>query len=420
MDLLYLTASTVSRPTARIFCILTVVAVAACDKVPLLAPTQSTITLTVSTTALGVNGTAQIIATVIEQSGTPVQNGTMVTFTGSLGSFDPPEASTTNGKATTTFRPNGQSGAASIGAVSGGAKAEPVVVNIGGAAAGQVVVRAEPATVSVNGGSVEIVASVTDASGNGLGGVPVVFSATNGTLSSNTAVTDNAGTARTSLQTTRTSVVTAAVGTKTATVTVNAVTLPNVTITVASGAGGQQPEVGTPITFTVTTPSTSGANSNPIRNVVVDFGDGTQENLGALNGSTTISHTYQQPGTYRVTATATDTDGLTNSGTTTISVSERSPITVTMEANPNPVCTGPPPCTQGGLVEFRATASVGSSFTSAGLTYFWNFGDGTTRTTTGGSTNHAYTRSGTFTASVRVRGPNGQEGFAERTIRVTQ
>src|SRR5687767_10075493 len=99
MDLLYLTASTVSRPFARSFCILAVVALAACDKVPLLAPTQSTITLTVSTTALGVNGTAQVIATVIEQSGTPVQNGTVVTFTGSLGSFDPPESSTTNGKA---------------------------------------------------------------------------------------------------------------------------------------------------------------------------------------------------------------------------------------------------------------------------------------------------------------------------------
>jgi PKD repeat protein len=244
----------------------------------------------------------------------------------------------------------------------------------------------------------------------------VVFSANNGTLSSNTAVTDNAGTARTSLQTTRTTVVTAAVGSKTATVTVNAVTLPNITIAVAAG-GGQQLEVGTPITFTVTTPSTSGANSNPIRNVVVDFGDGTQENLGALNGSTTISHTYQQPGTYRVTATATDADGFTNTGTTTISVSERSPITVAMDATPNPVSlTGP---TQG-LVEFRATASIGSSFTSAGLTYFWDFGDGTTRTTTGGATNHRYLSARAFSASVRVRGPNGQEGFAERTILVTQ
>jgi hypothetical protein len=392
------------------------VAVAACDKVPLLAPTQSTITLTVSTTALGVNGTAQVIATVIEQSGTPVQNGTVVTFTGSLGSFDPPEASTSNGKATTTFRPNGQSGTASIGAISGGAKAEPINVNIGGAAVAQVVVRAEPATVSVNGGSVEIVASVTDANGNGVAGVPVVFSATNGTLSSNTALTDNTGTARTSLQTNRTSAVTAAVGAKTSTpVTVNAVALPNVTIAVASGVGGQQLEVGTPITFTVTTPSTSGANSNPIRSVVVDFGDGTQENLGALNGSTNISHTYQQPGTYRVTATATDADGFTNTGTTTISVSERSPITVTMDATPNPVSRSG---TTQGLVEFRATASIGSSFTSAGLTYFWDFGDGSSRTTTGGATNHVYSRTGIFTASVRVRGPNGQEGFAERTIRV--
>ena len=161
------------------------VAAAACDKVPLLAPTQSTITLSVSSTAMGVNGTAQVIATVTEQSGTPVQNGTLVTFTGSLGAFDPPEAETVNGKATTTFRSNGESGTAKIGAVSGGAKATELDLRIGGAAAEQVVVRAEPTTIPATGGNAQIVASVTDISGNPLAGAPVVFSADNGVLSSN-------------------------------------------------------------------------------------------------------------------------------------------------------------------------------------------------------------------------------------------
>ena len=43
-------------------------ATGACQKVPLLAPTGSTITLTVASTALPVNGTTDIIAQVLESA----------------------------------------------------------------------------------------------------------------------------------------------------------------------------------------------------------------------------------------------------------------------------------------------------------------------------------------------------------------
>ena len=52
------------------------VSVAACDKVPLLAPTASVITVVSSRSVLPVKGSAEIIATVIEPSGTPANNGT--------------------------------------------------------------------------------------------------------------------------------------------------------------------------------------------------------------------------------------------------------------------------------------------------------------------------------------------------------
>jgi adhesin/invasin len=184
MHLVYFLDSSVSRATAAFFLGFTMLFAAACDKVPLLAPTESTVNLTVSTTTLAVNGTAQVIATVIEQAGTPVQNGTHVTFTGSLGTFEPPEAVTQNGKAVTTFRAGGQSGTAMIGAVSGAARAEEVEVKIGGAAAEQVSVRSTPTSVPVTGGTAQVIAVVTDASGNPLPGAPVVFTADNGTLSS--------------------------------------------------------------------------------------------------------------------------------------------------------------------------------------------------------------------------------------------
>ena len=148
-----------------------------CDSVPLLAPTQSTITITTNRTILPVNGEATITATVIEQSGTPVHNGTVVTFTTTLGAIDPVEACTNGGTSTACLTAGTQSGTTSVGAISGGAVATPIEIQIGGAAASALVLTASPGTVPSAGGTVTLVASVTDASGNRLAGVPVSFAA---------------------------------------------------------------------------------------------------------------------------------------------------------------------------------------------------------------------------------------------------
>ena len=79
---------------------LAAVGATSCDKMPLSAPTESIITLFANSTSVGLNGSVDITATVIESAGTPVQNGTVVTFTTTLGTIDPVEARTNNGKAT--------------------------------------------------------------------------------------------------------------------------------------------------------------------------------------------------------------------------------------------------------------------------------------------------------------------------------
>src|SRR4029453_16736109 len=101
---------------------------ASCDKVPLLAPTGSVITLFATATTVPSNGSMEIVATVIEQgqstaapttpttpgqtpttpttptssssqgAGTPVHNGTVVTFTTTIGRVEPAEARTNNGQ----------------------------------------------------------------------------------------------------------------------------------------------------------------------------------------------------------------------------------------------------------------------------------------------------------------------------------
>ena len=178
----------------------------ACDKVPLMAPSESTLTLNTSHTILAPNETAEISATVIESSGTPVQNGTLVLFTTTVGQFDLREARTHNGVAAVRLAAGSASGVASVDASSGVGEGRPTRrhPSIGTAAADTVTISADPATVPATGGTVTLIATVLDESGRGLAGLPVSFSADAGTLSATSAVTDAAGEARVCLRRSRT------------------------------------------------------------------------------------------------------------------------------------------------------------------------------------------------------------------------
>jgi adhesin/invasin len=171
---------------------------AACDKMPLLAPPQSTIKLATAGSVVQANGTTEILATVLESSGTAVQNGTSVTFTTNLGALSPIEARTNNGMAVVQFLGNGQSGKATIRAVSGGATSDPLELTVGAAAVGRMVVTANPNQVA-SGASSTITATVTDTNGNPLSGLVVSFSTDNGTLSTSSATTSFNGQAQTTL-----------------------------------------------------------------------------------------------------------------------------------------------------------------------------------------------------------------------------
>ena len=109
------------RPKGFFLLVAAALLAAACDSVPLLAPSGSTIILTATNNAIAANGTAQLIAQVLEPSGTPPHPGTQVIFTTTLGVVEPGEVETdVNGRAMATFRPNGINGTATIIAASGG------------------------------------------------------------------------------------------------------------------------------------------------------------------------------------------------------------------------------------------------------------------------------------------------------------
>src|SRR5579871_5962409 len=188
----------------------------ACQKVPLLAPSGSTITLTAGVNALPVNGTAQIIAQVIEPSGTPPHSGTQVTFTTTLGSVEPANVETdANGQAITTFKAGAANGTAVITAISGGVSASgnnAVRIAVGTAAVGRVALTANPTIVPANGGTTTLTASVFDINGNPLVSAPVSFSTTAGSLDVFVATTDANGVATAHLTTANQATVTATVG----------------------------------------------------------------------------------------------------------------------------------------------------------------------------------------------------------------
>ena len=163
-----------------------------CNKAPLFAPTESIITLTASRLASAGNGDTELIATVIEQSGTPVQNGTTVIFTTTLGTIEPREARTKGGTATAILRAGAQSGTATVSAFSGSTRADDLTIEI--AVTQTVILSVTPGSLPSSGGVVQLIAVVHDANGNPLQEIPVVFTADAGVLSNTTAVTD--GTAR--------------------------------------------------------------------------------------------------------------------------------------------------------------------------------------------------------------------------------
>src|SRR4026209_2810619 len=132
----------------------------ACQRVPLLAPSGSTITLTTSTTVLPMNGSVAIVAQVLEPAGTPPHSGTHTIFTTTLGTVEPSEIETNaNGQATVRFNAGSASGTATISASSGGASTGTggtIKIGIGAAAVGRISVGANPGTVPASGGNVTI------------------------------------------------------------------------------------------------------------------------------------------------------------------------------------------------------------------------------------------------------------------------
>ena len=375
----------------------------ACQKVPLLAPSGSTITLTALATVLPTNGTTDIIAQVIESGGSPPHSGTSVTFTTNLGSVEPANAETDiSGRVTVKFKAGASSGTATITAISGGVSASgsnAIKVAIGAAAVGKVTIDANPSTIPATGGTALITSTTFDVNGNLIGGVPISFTTDAGAVSPAVTNTDANGKAQTTLTTTKAATVTASAGlagvtggtgttttaAQTATVKVNVNVSPSITIGSPSPAA---PTVGQSVTFPLT--YAADANGSPVQSVTVEFGDNARTVYPGKPGS--VAHTYNAIGSYTVRATVLDALGDTSSASQSVNVGALGSVTVGSPSPSSP--------TVGQAVTFPLTFNdTGNTIQRISA----DFGDGTGAVSYGGkptSINHTYSSGGTF--AVRV------------------
>ncbi len=416
------------------FAVIAAVVAISCDRVPLTSPTGSTILLSTSTNIVPIDGSAEITATVTESAGTAVQNGTTVVFRADLGRMDPPESQTVNGRAVSRYFASGQSGVVRINAYSGAAATggsttsgnsstapgAPLTILVGGAAASRLSVRAEPPNIPQTGGTIQIFANVADVNGAPVNGAPVAFTiggtgTGTGILGSPSTTTNASGVAQTSLTTNQTTTVTATVSTAgaTAAVTANVVitALPVPTITLACPTTTQS--VGVAVNCTATATVTSGGSA--IQNLTINWGNGSGErSFGNAAGASVVSNTYTAPGTYVVTAAATDINSQRATAVATVVVQRNLP-TITIAASATTGSVGAP-------ITFTVTPATTPPQPITNVTV--DFGDGTSRDLGAISSvttiAKAYNTEGTFNVVATVTDQSGQRGNGATQVVITR
>lgn len=317
-----------SRSATRLIpLIAAVLFVTACEasKGTLLAPTDSVITLSSTTSILPVNGTTSINVNVHQSNGAPVEDGTEVLLSATRGALNEIKMRTRIGSAVVVYRAASEAGSARIEASSAGARSTLDLAITSGNPERLAVVAA-PATLPPNGGHADVTATVTDSGGAPIAGAPVTFQASSGTLNPTGPVTtDQSGIARTKLTTTASATVTARVHTAAsaeAKVTVkDPINLKIEADPTVLTAGGSTTFTMTPTDLTVSGPMS------------MNFGDGATADLGQTKGKVISAHVYKTAGGYNATAIYRPAD----------SPEVRQTIRITVNAAPVPPPPPPPP-----------------------------------------------------------------------------
>jgi len=177
------------RHNAQLLALCALLAVFACDRVPPVPPAASTITLSINPSRIDREGESATVTIIVRKDdGTPVNPGTQVNVSTTLGALDPETAFTDEtGTAKSTLTGDGRIGMATVSVTTGAAGLVSVDVQIGSLAA-SITLTATPSDLPKdpqgNEGVIELLALIRDDTGAPLGGTIVNFGTDIGVLDS--------------------------------------------------------------------------------------------------------------------------------------------------------------------------------------------------------------------------------------------
>ena len=198
---------------------LAMLAMAGCDKASPVAPSGSILAVSANPTRIALNGTSTITIIGRKPDGNPLNPGTEIRLSASLGTIPSIVTTNSSGTATATFQSNGRLGTARISAAIGTAPASggttgtsdtpppstPTSASIDvqvGSVTTTIILQPTPTTLPATGGRVNLLAILRDDSGQPIANQGVNFTTDLGTLNSrgNTVTTDASGVATDTLR----------------------------------------------------------------------------------------------------------------------------------------------------------------------------------------------------------------------------
>ena len=372
-----------------------------CKQVDLTAPTGAELRLTVQPQSINFSGTSTLTVIGTREGGAPLPDGTIVRFTvnDNLGAITPSSVETRNGIATATFIAAQRSGTATVQAFSGEIVSDEVEITIGEARVEQLILTANPASLPPEGGVVQLRAYVRDDAGNPVSGVQVFFQTTNGTLASggDPVITNSQGLARDTLTSSGDEAsITAIAGDQEEQITITAGT------EVAPECGAVSSTTSAAVGQSISFVDTSNAGDSAIDTFAWDFGDGSTQD------GVSVTHSYDEAGTYIVLHTVVDEQGLSDNC---------EPIIIDVQAGQAPTCSFD--VAPSGDVDVGQSVSFVDTSTDSDGTITdsdWDFGDG--QTATGPSVSHSYSAAGSFIVRHTVTDSEGIEASCTATVNV--